>query len=214
KTFSTPHGGGGPGSGPVAVSEKLKDYLPVPVVKKNSEGKFVFDHSLEHTIGRVSPYYGNFGVCLRAYAYILSLGKEGLVKTSQHAIINANYLLKKIEKFFVNPFTTSTMHEFVLSGDSLKEYGLKALDWAKRLLDYGFHAPTVYFPLIVREAIMVEPTESESKEMLDQFADVVEKIFEEAKQDPEILKNAPVNTPVRRLNEVKANKELNIVWNE
>lgn len=213
KTFSTPHGGGGPGAGPVAVSKKLRDFLPIPVIRKK-ENKFVFSFDVPHSIGRLHTFYGNFAVILRAYAYILIQGKEGLKSISEHAIINANYLLKKMEKLFVRPYKTRPMHEFVLSGENLREFGLKTLDYAKRLLDYGVHAPTIYFPLIVKEAIMVEPTESESKEMLDYFAKVSEKILEEAKENPNLLKNAPYNTPIKRLNEVKANRELNIVWNK
>jgi glycine dehydrogenase subunit 2 len=214
KTFSTPHGGGGPGAGPVAVSNRLKDFLPVPVIKKSDKGDFYFSFDVPHSIGRLHTFYGNFAVILRAYAYILTQGKDGLVDISRKAIINANYLLKKIEKFFVRPYQTTPMHEFVLSGENLREYGLKTLDFAKRLLDFGVHAPTVYFPLIVKEAIMVEPTESESKQMLDYFAQVTERIVNEAKEEPEKLKNAPYTTPVRRLNEVKANRELNISWKE
>lgn len=212
KTFSTPHGGGGPGAGPVAVSDRLKDFLPVPVVRKNSEGIFHFSFDIPHSIGRVHPFYGNFGMFIRAYAYILTQGKEGLKAISQNAIINANYLLKKMEKFFHRPVQTKPMHEFVLSGENLKSYGLKTVDFAKALLDYGVHAPTIYFPLIVKEAIMVEPTESESKDMLDYFAEVVEKIMYDAQTNPDKLHQAPVTTPVRRLDEVKANKDLNIVW--
>ncbi|GAB4185882.1 MAG: aminomethyl-transferring glycine dehydrogenase subunit GcvPB [Calditrichia bacterium] len=211
KTFSTPHGGGGPGAGPVAVSGKLKDFLPVPVVRKNEQNEFYFSFDVPHTIGRLHPFYGNFGMILRAYVYILTQGREGLKEVSKQAIINANYLLKKIGQLFELPYKTTPMHEFVLSGENLKQYGFKTLDLAKRMLDYGVHAPTVYFPLIVKESIMIEPTETESKQMLDAFAEIMERIIEDMKNNPDTVKNAPLTTPVRRLNEVKANKELKIM---
>ena len=209
KTFSVPHGGGGPGSGPVAVSEKLKDFLPVPVVRKK-EGKFVLDDNIPHSIGRMITFYGNFAALVRAYAFIRILGAEGLRKIAENAIINANYLLEKTRKVLDLPFKTRPMHEFVLSGEKLREYGIRTLDVAKRLLDYGVHAPTVYFPLVVKEALMIEPTESESREMLDYFASALTRIVEEARTNPELLHQAPHHTPVRRVDEAKANRELNV----
>lgn len=210
KTFSTPHGMGGPGSGPVGVKAKLKDYLPKPVVDINDEGKYVFNYNIPKSCGRLRTFYGNFSVMVRAYTYILMMGKEGLKFASEMAVLNANYLRKKLEKEFDIAFDDVCKHEFVIDGSFLKEYGVKTLDFAKRLLDYGIHPPTIYFPLIVHEAMMIEPTETESKEELDRFVEVMHKILEEAKTDPEILKGAPRNTPVRRLNESIANKQLKL----
>ncbi|MBM7559064.1 aminomethyl-transferring glycine dehydrogenase subunit GcvPB [Marinitoga litoralis] len=210
KTFSTPHGMGGPGSGPVGVKAKLKDYLPKPVVDINDEGKYVLNYNIPKSCGRLRTFYGNFSVMVRAYTYILMMGKEGLKFASEMAVLNANYLRKKLEKEFDIAFDDVCKHEFVIDGSFLKEYGVKTLDFAKRLLDYGIHPPTIYFPLIVHEAMMIEPTETESKEELDRFVEVMHKILEEAKTDPEILKGAPRNTPVRRLNETIANKQLKL----
>jgi glycine dehydrogenase subunit 2 len=210
KTFSTPHGMGGPGSGPVGVKAKLKDYLPKPVVDINDEGKYVLNYNIPKSCGRLRTFYGNFSVMVRAYTYILMMGKEGLKFASEMAVLNANYLRKKLEKEFDIAFDDVCKHEFVIDGSFLKEYGVKTLDFAKRLLDYGIHPPTIYFPLIVHEAMMIEPTETESKEELDRFVEVMHKILEEAKTDPEILKGAPRNTPVRRLNESIANKQLKL----
>ncbi|NOX35984.1 MAG: glycine dehydrogenase subunit 2 [Calditrichaeota bacterium] len=211
KTFSVPHGGGGPGSGPVAVSERLKDFLPIPIVSER-EGRYFLDVSIPHTIGRMITFYGNFAALVRAYNYILMNGPDGLRQIAENAIINANYLLKKTEHLLELPFKTRPMHEFVLSGEPLKAHGVRIMDVAKRLLDYGLHAPTVYFPLIVKEALMVEPTETESKEMLDKFAEALEKIIQEARENPDILHQAPHRTPVRRIDELKANKELNVCF--
>ena len=209
KTFSTPHGGGGPGSGPVAVVEKLEKFLPTPRVEKVGD-KYILNSDKPDSIGRVLGSLGNFSVIVRAYVYIRSLGLEGLESVSRNAILNANYIKKALEDVYEVPFKNQNMHEFVASGEQLKkEYGVKTLDIAKRLLDYGMHAPTVYFPLIVHEALMIEPTETESKETLDRFIEVMKTIAKEAKENPELLHNAPVNTPVRRLDEVKANKEVN-----
>ncbi len=209
KTFSTPHGGGGPGSGPVAVVEKLAKYLPIPRVEKNGD-KYKMNMDYPASIGRILGTAGNFSVIVRAYTYIRSLGLKGLEKISKNAILNANYLKKELKDIYDVPFKNQNMHEFVASGENhKKEYGVKTLDIAKRLLDYGVHAPTVYFPLIVHEALMIEPTESESKETLDRFIDIMKKIDQEARENPELLHNAPVNTPVRRLDEVKANKQIN-----
>ncbi len=211
KTFSVPHGGGGPGSGPVAVSKRLKDFLPIPVVNRR-EGRYFLDESIPYTIGRMITFYGNFAALVRSYTYILMHGPDGLRQIAENAIINANYLLKKTEHLLELPFKTRPMHEFVLSGEPLKTHGVRMMDVAKRLLDYGLHAPTVYFPLIVKEALMVEPTETESKEMLDKFAEALEKIVQEARENPDILHQAPHRTPVRRIDELKANKELNVCF--
>ncbi len=209
KTFSVPHGGGGPGSGPVAVSQKLIDFLPAPVVI-NSENSYRLHYDIPHSIGRIISFYGNFAALVRAYVYIRMNGPKGLRKISENAIINANYLLAKLKGALELPFTSRPMHEFVLSGAPLREYGIKVLDVAKRLLDFNLHAPTIYFPLVVKEALMVEPTETESKESLDLFAEVLLKIIDEAKNTPQLLHDAPLTTPVGRLDELKANKELNV----
>ncbi len=212
KTFASPHGGGGPGSGPVAVSDRLKDFLPVPVVRKRDD-RYYWHYDIPHSIGRMLTFYGNFAALVRGYVYIRMHGDKGLKEISRNAIINANYLLKKLEGVLELPYKTRPMHEFVLSGAPLvKEYGVKTVDVAKRLLDYGVHAPTVYFPLIVREALMIEPTESESREMLDYFAEALKKVVAEARSDPEKLHQAPWTTPVRRVDELRANKELNVVY--
>ena len=209
KTFSTPHGGGGPGAGPVGVSDKLVDFLPVPKIIKDKD-TFKFEYNLPKSIGRIHSFYGNFGVMVRAYVYIRMLGKEGLKRASENAIINANYLKQKLKDYFDLPYESTPMHEFVFSGSKLKERGVSTLDLAKRLLDYGFHAPTIYFPLIVNEAIMIEPTETETKETLDKFADTMIQITTEVEENPDIVKNAPHTTPVSRLDEVKAIKEPDI----
>jgi len=212
KTFSTPHGGGGPGAGPVGVSSRLVDFLPVPTIRK-ADNKYSFDYDRPLSIGKISTFYGNFAIMVRAYVYIRMLGGKGLKRVSQNAIINANYLKSRLESTFQLPYVKKCMHEFVLSGDKQRKKGIKTLDMAKRLLDYGFHAPTIYFPLIVREAIMIEPTETESKETLDRFIDTMLKIAEEVETDPDKLKNAPLNTIVTRLDEVKAIKQPNVRFN-
>lgn len=211
KTFSTPHGGGGPGSGPVAVSGNLAEYLPTPIITKKGDS-YSFDWNLKNSIGKVSTYYGAFSVMVKAWVYIKMLGGEGLTEVTEQAVINSNYLLTLLKEDYDLPYDENCMHEFVLSGSSFKEKGIRTLDIAKRLLDYGYHAPTIYFPLIVPEAMMVEPTETESKESLDGFVEAMKKIKEEIKKNPEILKEAPSKTPVGRLDEVKANKELNVKW--
>jgi len=211
KTFSTPHGGGGPGSGPIAVVEKLSKYLPIPrIVKDGSNFKLSSDYP--ESVGKVLGLYGNFGVMVRAYVYITMLGLDGLQIVSRNAILNANYLRIKLADKFEVPYNRVCMHEFVASGDNHRQLGIKTLDIAKRLLDFGLHAPTVYFPLIVKEAIMIEPTETESKQALDEFIEVMEKIDKEAHENPERLHQAPLTTPVRRLEELKANKDLNVCW--
>jgi len=212
KTFSTPHGGGGPGSGAIAVNTKLADFLPVPRIEKRGD-KFYLNADYPNSIGKVLGFYGNFGIIVRAYCYIRMLGTEGLQAVSRNAILNANYLRHKLSPIFDIPYNRICMHEFVASGErQSKRSGIKTLDIAKRLLDYGFHAPTVYFPLIVKEALMIEPTESESKETMDRFIEVLEKIDQESMTNPEKLHTAPLTTPVRRLDELKANKELNVCW--
>ena len=218
KTFSQPHGGGGPGSGPIAVSERIEPYLPRPQVvrRESANGSaghfFELDSDRPKSIGRLRGFQGNFGVFVRSYAYILSLGADGLAEASETAVLNANYLKARLsggragERLPI-AFDRHCMHEFVLSGAPMrKQLGLKTLDLAKRLLDFGFHPPTVYFPLLVDEALMIEPTETETKESLDAFADAVEEILEEAEDDPEVARQAPFTTPVRRLDEVKATR--------
>lgn len=209
KTFSTPHGGGGPGAGPVAVGSRLVDFLPVPRVVKKGE-RFLLDDDYPKSVGKVHSFFGNFGMFVRAYTYILMHGDRGLKRISENAIINANYLLSLLAPHFRLPYPGPGMHEFVLSGEKLRSYGLRTTDLAKRLLDYGVHAPTIYFPLIVREAMMIEPTETESRETLDYFAEVMIQVLREAVENPDLVKNAPHTTPVGRLDEAKAVKELNI----
>jgi glycine dehydrogenase subunit 2 len=214
KTFAAPHGGGGPGSGPVAVNAKLEPFLPVPVITKNEtpEGTaYQLSYDRPESIGRMMNFYGNFAVLVRAYTYIRMLGPDGLRRVSENAIINANYLLSLLLDRFDLPFPKPVMHEFCLSGDrQKKEHGVRTLDMAKRLLDYGFHAPTIYFPLIVSEALMIEPTETESKETLDIFAQALLSIADEAATTPELVLSAPVTTPVKRLDEALASRQLNI----
>ena len=210
KTFSTPHGGGGPGAGPVAVNKKLSDYLPTPIVE--SDDSIFYFKDLEHSIGKVHSFFGNYGVLLRAYVYILSLGKEGLKEVSQKAVLNANYLKSLLMESYDVPYSEGTMHEFVISAEKQKKKGLKALDIAKNLLDYGFHSPTVYFPINVPESIMIEPTETETKETLDSFSEKMQYMHENIDSKLEYFKEAPYHTPVRRLNEAKANRELDVKW--
>ena len=203
KTFSTPHGGGGPGAGPVGVVEELKEFLPVPVVDFDGN-KYFRSYNLRHSIGSVKGFFGNFGVLVRAYAYILMMGKN-LKEASENAVLNANYLKEKLKGEYLLPFDEPCMHEFVLSGEKQhKENGVSTLNIAKALMDENTHPPTVYFPLIVHEAIMIEPTESETKEVLDNFADIMLKIANEAKSNPEKLISAPHSTPVKRLDETLA----------
>jgi glycine dehydrogenase subunit 2 len=212
KSFTQPHGGGGPGSGPIAVSDRIAPYLPVPVVARRPDGSFALDHDREKTIGRLRGFHGNYGTFVRAYAYICSLGADGLRDASETAVLNANYLLARLRQLGVAEhlplaFGELCMHEFVLSGGPMKRaLKIKTLDLAKRLLDYGFHPPTVYFPLLVDEALMVEPTETETRETLDAFAEALAAILTEAAEDPEIALQAPYTTPVRRLDEVAAAK--------
>ena len=218
KSFSQPHGGGGPGGGPIAVSDRIEPFLPRPqVVRRDgangAEPTFDLDFERPKSIGRLRGFQGNFGVFVRSYAYMLSLGGDGLAEASETAVLNANYLLARLRKgragrYLPVAFDRLPMHEFVLSGKPAKvELGVQTLDIAKRLLDFGFHPPTVYFPLLVDEALMIEPTETEPRENLDAFADAIDRILEEAESDPEIAKQAPYTTPVRRLDEVKANRQ-------
>jgi len=209
KTFSTPHGGGGPGAGPVAVKKTLEKFLPVPrLVKENSA--YRLDWEYPESIGKMHTFFGNFGMHVRAYAYIRMHGKERIGEISKNAIINANYLLARLKNLFSLPFPGPCMHELVLSGQNVRSQGLRVLDIAKRLLDYGVHAPTVYFPLIVREALMIEPTETESRESLDYFAGALERVLSEAEKDPALLQNAPHDTPVARLDDAYAAKHLDV----
>jgi glycine dehydrogenase subunit 2 len=213
KTFSTPHGGGGPGSGPVGVSKKLVDFLPVPVIEKQAD-KYTLNYDRPLSIGRVKSFYGNFGVMVRAYAYVLTMGAEGLKKASEMAVLNANYIKERLKNHYYLPIDDICKHEFVLSGLGPDEHNVSTLDVAKRLLDYGYHPPTIYFPMIVDSAIMIEPTESESKETMDKFIDTMILIAEEAKTNPELLKSAPHNTYVRRLDEVKAARTPVLKWSK
>ncbi len=210
KTFSTPHGGGGPGSGPICVKSNLADFLPSPLVAKS--GKEYTFTSPTKSIGSLGAAYGNFGVMVKAYAYIRSLGAEGLKEVSENAVINANYIKEKLKAYYHLPYDRVCMHEVVFSGKRQKAKGVKTLDIAKRLLDYGFHPPTVYFPLVVEEAIMLEPTETESKETLDAFIDAMKEIARDADENPEILRTAPHNTPIRRLDEVTAARNPDLRW--
>ncbi len=204
KSFGTPHGGGGPGAGPVGVSERLVPFLPVPLVEKRADGGFGLTCDRPQSIGHVAPFYGNFGVVLRAYAYILRLGREGLIRAGEHAVLNANYLRKLTESFLPQPYPRLCAHEFVASAPA----GMRALDIGKALLDKGIHAPTVYFPLIVPECLMTEPTETESKETLDEFVDALREIVEQGAADPSFLADAPRTTPVRRMDETTAARAM------
>lgn len=213
KTFSTPHGGGGPGAGPVAVSSRLEPFLPIPQIIFR-DNKYHLVNNLPNSIGKIQTFYGNFGILVRAYTYIRMVGEEGLKEISKNAIINANYLLSKLRNYFDLPYNSTPMHEFVLSGEKQKNMGVKVMDIAKRLLDYGFHAPTTYFPLIVKEALMIEPTETETKETLDAFAGALIKILEEIQTNREVVLNAPHTTPVKRLDDARGNKQLNVCYKE
>lgn len=207
KTFGTPHGGGGPGSGPVGVKAYLKDFLPVPLVNKK-DGRYYFDYDLPHTIGKIQVFYGNFGVMVKAYAYLKSLGGKGVKQACQQAVLNANYIRQNIRDYYEIPYDRLCKHEFVASAKrQKKENNVTAQDVAKRLLDYGYHPPTIYFPLIVEEALMIEPTETENKERLDDFIATMKKIAEEAKETPHLVKEAPLKTAVRRVDEVTAARQ-------
>ncbi|MCF6157109.1 MAG: glycine dehydrogenase subunit 2 [wastewater metagenome] len=225
KTFSTPHGGGGPGAGPVGVTEELQCFLPVPRVEmidstsggdteKEIQKKYIFNDNYPDSIGKVRAFYGHIGMMIRTYTYLLSLGREGVCKVGKYAILNANYLQHKLKKYYHIPYDKTCMHEFVLSATKQKKKGASALDIAKGLLDYGFHAPTIYFPLIVEEAIMIEPTETESRETLDAFVDAMIQIAASIEQRPEVVKGSPKTTPIGRPDETKAAREPNVKWSK
>lgn len=211
KTFTTPHGGGGPGSGPVGVKKFLEAFLPVPVVEKKESG-YCLNYDRPLSIGKVRSFYGNFGILVRAYTYILTMGRDGLKRASEIAVLNANYMKEKIKPYYYLPIDDICKHEFVLGGLDEGVQTTSTLDIAKRLLDYGYHPPTIYFPLIVDSAIMIEPTETESLETMDAFIDAMIKISKEARETPELLKTAPHNTVVRRLDEVRAARTPILKW--
>lgn len=210
KTFATPHGGGGPGAGPVGVAEKLKEFLPAPIIEFNGE-KYFRNYNIKNSIGQVKSFYGNFGVLVRAYTYILMMG-ENLKRVSEDAVLNANYLKEKLKDVYLLPYDEPCMHEFVLSGDWQKEKGVDTLHIAKRLMDDKYHPMTVYFPLIVHEAMMIEPTETESKEKLDEFVAVMRKIAKEIDENPQEVLNHPLNTPVKRVDETLAARKPDLRW--
>ncbi|MCP8967085.1 aminomethyl-transferring glycine dehydrogenase subunit GcvPB [Ectobacillus ponti] len=203
KTFTGPHGGGGPGSGPVGVKADLIPFLPKPIIEKTEEG-YRLNYDRPQAIGRVKPYYGNFGINVRAYTYIRSMGPEGLRDVTEYAVLNANYMMRRLAPYYDLPFDRHCKHEFVLSGRRQKKLGVRTLDIAKRLLDFGYHPPTIYFPLNVEECIMIEPTETESKETLDDFIEIMIRIAKEAEENPEIVQEAPHTTVVKRLDETLA----------
>ncbi|MEO8322649.1 MAG: aminomethyl-transferring glycine dehydrogenase subunit GcvPB [Actinomycetota bacterium] len=214
KTFATPHGGGGPGSGPLTVSDRLERFLPKPVLEwdKGAE-RWFWDDDRPDSIGRIHSFFGNFGINVRAYTYLRSLGPEGLKRVAERAVLNANYLRVLISEAFPTAYPGTCMHEFVATAKPLKKHGVKGMDVAKRLIDLGYHPPTVYFPLVVEEALMVEPTETESKETIDGLAAALNQIAREAESDPDLLHEAPVTTPVRRPNEAGAARNLKVRWN-
>ncbi len=212
KTFSTPHGGGGPGSGPVAVTKELEPFLPVPRVKISDDGDYDWDWDKPDSIGKIHSFYGNFGVLVRALAYIRALGPDGLKKASETAILNSNYIRSRLEGAYKLKYKDLSMHEVVFSADNQGEFGIKAVNIAKRLLDFGVHAPTINFPLIIHEALMIEPTETETLETLDKFCDIMLQIDQEARENPDLLFEAPHITPVSRLDEAAAAKKLDVVY--
>jgi glycine dehydrogenase subunit 2 len=212
KTFTTPHGGGGPGAGAVGVKSHLADFLPIPTVERSGD-RYRLDSGRPRSIGKIRAFYGNFGNLVRAYAYIRSMGADGLRQIAETAVLNANYMLARLRGRFDLPYDRVCMHEFVLSGSRQKKRdGVTTKDMAKRILDYGFHAPTIYFPLIVDEAIMIEPTETESKRTMDEFIDAMLAIDAEARETPDLVKTAPHTTPVTRLDEVRAARHPNLRW--
>ena len=212
KTFTTPHGGGGPGAGAVGVKSHLVPFLPAPVVEKDGE-RFRLDADRPHSIGKIRAFYGNFGNLVRAYTYIRSMGAEGLRQVAETAVLNANYVLARLRDRFDLPYDRVCKHEFVLSGNrQKKEHGVSTRDMAKRMLDYGFHAPTIYFPLIVEEAIMIEPTETESKRTLDEFIEAMRAIDREVQENPALVHSAPHAMPVKRLDEVRAARQPDLRW--
>ncbi|MCW8904492.1 MAG: aminomethyl-transferring glycine dehydrogenase subunit GcvPB, partial [Sedimenticola sp.] len=216
KTFSTPHGGGGPGAGPVGVSERLVPYLPVPMVTRDGDHyRWLTEQDCPESIGRLTAFAGNAGVLLRAYVYARMLGREGMPRVAEFSTLNANYMLKQLQSIGFQaayPQRRAT-HEFIITlKKQARELGVNTMDFAKRLLDYGFHAPTTYFPLLVPECLLIEPTETEDKATLDGFIDAMGRILEEAKEDPEMVKGAPYTLPVKRLDDVKAARELDLAW--
>jgi len=211
KTFSTPHGGGGPGSGPLAVKNFLFPFLPVPVIEKKDK-MYIFKYDLPYSIGKVRSFYGNFLVCVKAYSYIMSMGEEGLRNASVSAVAGANYLKKKLIPYFHLPYKTPSLHECVFTDQNQQSRGVSTLDIAKRLVDLGFHPPTIYFPLVVQGALMIEPTESESRESLDQFIQAMIRIAKEAEENPSILKKAPQKTKVGRVDDVRAARNPVLRW--
>jgi glycine dehydrogenase subunit 2 len=211
KTFSTPHGGGGPGAGPVAVKKELGPYLPLPVIETKGD-LYRLDYDRPHSIGKMRSFYGNFGVMAKAYAYILSMGGEGLRKASRMAVLNANYLMRKLKDHFHLPYDLPCMHECVFTDRFQEKRHVSTLDIAKRLIDYGFHPPTIYFPLVVKGALMMEPTESESREDIDRFIDTMIQIAGEADENPDLLRQAPQRVKVRRLDEVQAARKPKLRW--
>lgn len=213
KTFSTPHGGGGPGAGPVGVKKILEPYLPVPRVIREQD-EYCWSEDFPHSIGRVRSFFGNFGILVRAYAYILAMGSDGLSHATRMAVLNANYLRTRLESVYHIASSSPCLHECVFSDRSFHHTGIKTLDIAKRLLDYGFYAPTIYFPLVVSGALMIEPTETETKETLDAFADALLAIAQEIQDDPDKLTNAPVSTPVSRLDETQAARHPVLHWGQ
>ena len=210
KTFATPHGGGGPGSGPVGVCQKLEKFLPVAIVTKHDDGAYYLKYDLPDTIGYIAPFYGNFGIVLRAYAYILRLGAKGLRRVSENAVLNANYIKERLKDYYDLPFPQTCKHECVFSASRQNATGVHAMDIAKALIDRRFHPPTMYFPLIVKEALMIEPTETESKEVIDEFIEAMIDIAKEAKDNPQKVLDTPKTTPVSRLDEVLAARKPNI----
>ena len=212
KTFATPHGGGGPGAGPIGASEALEPYLPGPRPARRVDGTCFLDPDRPHSVGRMHGWHGNFGILVRAYAYLLYHGSEGLRDISESAVLNANYLMSKLRSEYHLPYDRRCMHEFVLSGSKQKAIGVRTMDIAKRLLDFGFHPPTVYFPLIVEEALMIEPTESENVETLDRFAEAMLEIAREAREEPDKVKSAPHSTPVGRVDEAGAARKPDLCW--
>jgi glycine dehydrogenase subunit 2 len=211
KTFSTPHGGGGPGAGPVAVKERLRDYLPVPrIVKQGS--RFELLEECPKSVGRVRSFFGNFGVLVRAYTYMISLGGDGLEEASRMALLNANYIRKRLEKSYQIAYDEPCMHECIFTDKMQHKFGVSTLDIAKRLLDYGYHPPTIYFPLVVSGALMIEPTETETPETLDGFVEAMLAIAREAKEEPDLVKSAPHSTPVSRLDEARAARKPVLRW--
>jgi glycine dehydrogenase subunit 2 len=212
KTFATPHGGGGPGAGPIGAAEALAPYLPTPMPVRLPDGTFGLDSDRPRSIGRVHSHFGNFGILARAYAYILYHGREGLKQVSESAVLSANYLLSRLKRDYDLPYDRRCMHEFVLSGARQKPRGVRTLDIAKRLMDFGFHPPTVYFPLIVEEALMIEPTESENLETLDRFVEALVTIAGEAEKSPGVVRGAPHTTPVARVDEAGAARHPDLCW--